>query len=401
MGHETPGLKWRGRQDGRVPYWFAPEKDVQAGYPIKCINLSAFAGDPVELSARCQRLQAELLAWRFNKKISAGPVPDYDGTFGTLLEIYLSDPDSSFQALKPGSRHPYSVYARKLCAHIGEVSVSDTDGRQLKRWFGVWAGQDPVHPKRYSRLPAGRMALSVLKAAVSFGVVCRNEDAMIFKTILGELEFPAPKPRNSAPSAIEVEAIRKAAHASNAPGRALAYAIQFETTLRQWDTIGTWVNMDDPRLSAIVSRGKKWLGPLWGDIDQAMILRVTPTKTENTTARTVAFDLTACPMIVEEIGRVKPEARLGPFIEYQATCPLILNERTWLPYTYDTFRRAWREDALAAGLPDTEASMGGAGVEDRAKVGGHTQRMNSKVYDRDTVEAHRRVMQARKAWRES
>jgi hypothetical protein len=44
---------------------------------------------------------------------------------------------------------------------------------------------------------------------------------------------------------------------------------------------------------------------------------------------------------------------------------------------------------------NTEASRGGARKDDRAKLSGHSERINVRVYDRDAVEAHRRVMTAR------
>ena len=39
---KSPGLKWRKRKTGPpVPYWFACEKAVGAGYPVKSANLSS------------------------------------------------------------------------------------------------------------------------------------------------------------------------------------------------------------------------------------------------------------------------------------------------------------------------------------------------------------------------
>ena len=69
------------------------------------------------------------------------------------------------------------------------------------------------------------------------------------------------------------------------------YALQFETTLRQRDVIGEWVELADPRPSSILGYGQKWLGPTWANIDDNLIMRVTPSKTENTTEKRVTFDL--------------------------------------------------------------------------------------------------------------
>lgn len=394
-----PGLRWRKRKGSRVPYWFAPIDDVKAGYPVKSVNLSEFTTDPTMLSARCLRLFAEVRMWRRDGTVSAAATPSYDGTFGPLIDIWLNDPDSPFHGVKQGTRKPYLIYARKLKRHIGEVCVADTDGRQVKRWFGLWASQDPQNPKRFKHLAAGRMALTVLKAAVSFGIVCRNADCVSFKTILSELEFKGNKPRTVALTAEQVAAACVAAHAAGSPSRALCYAAQFETTLRQWDLIGVWVPLSDPRPSTVIDGSEKWVGPHWHQIDSHMILRTIHGKTEELTEARGVYDLSICPMVMAEIDRILPERRAGP---------LIVNEKTGLPYRYDDFKdNGWKPDFKAAGLPasvwnrdfrasgNTEASKGQAHKEDRAKVSGNSQKINAQVYDRDALEAHRRVMQAR------
>ena len=67
-----------------------------------------------------------------------------------------------------------------------------------------------------------------------------------------------------------------------------------------------------------------------------------PTKTEGVTDAKGTFDLGLCPMVMEELTRIPPESRNGP---------LIVDERSRLPYVYDTFKDAWRRDFKAASLP--------------------------------------------------
>jgi hypothetical protein len=392
------GLKWRPRRHGNVPYWFADEAAVKQGYPIKAQNLTMFADDPRAVGQRCQALQAEMLVWKHGSSIAG---PEFDGTFNSLIDLWRTDPVSPYFQIKANTRRVYDGYARKLKGHIGALKINDADGRDASRWFAVWADQPAGNPRApYRKLAAGRVALAVLKAAVSFGVVCRKPGAAEFQAILAELTFPSLKPRDQAATAAQVIAARKAAHAAGAPSRALAYALQFETTGRQWDIIGQWVPIDDPRPSVVIRKGwgrrKKWIGPMWAQIDENMLLSLTPSKTENTTGKRTVFDLSVCPMVVEELKNFPPEKRVGP---------LIVDERSGQPYT--RFREAWRADFKAAEIPtdiwnrdlrasgQTEASKAGAHKEDRAKVGGHSERVNAQVYDRDTVEAHRRVMALR------
>lgn len=402
------GLKWRPRKDGRViPYWYADDAIARAGYPVKSANLDHLR-DPLLLSQRCARLQDEMLEWR-RKGERTSLLPTFDFTFGALIEVYISDRESPFNdpaQVDANTQRIYLTYARKLKQHIGTLRIDESDGRDVKRWFDVWADRetpgDPNSPFRH--LPKGRMVLTVMKAAVSFGIVSQRPGSIAlpilkgFQSILYELAFPARPPRTQAPTAAQVEAIRKAAHDAGRPRRALAYALQFETQARQWDIIGKFFALSDPRSSAILWNGRKWIGPMWPDIDADLILSIVPGKTRNTTGARVTFDLAACPMVMEEIARVPASERHGP---------LIISEGTGRPYSAAGFEDAWHADFAAAQIPkdvwnrdlraggNTEASRGGANKDDRAKLSGHSPRMNARVYDRDAVEAHRRVMEAR------
>lgn len=396
---KAPGLKWRPRKrNPDVPYWVADKSALAAKYPVKSVNLNLYASQPDLLKSRCERLQSEMLLWVSGVR---GNIPGYDGTFGALIAIYLADPESDYHTLKPGSKHPYDVYSAKLKTGIGERVIHLCDGRDVKRWFKIWAGVEDLRDPT-ARLPRARMMLTVLKSSVSFGVVCKLPGCAEFKAVLDELEFPSPKRREFAPTAEQATAARNAAHAVGAPERALAYAIQYETALRQWDVTGQWLPLSDPRPSAVLRGREKWIGPTWASIDDNLILRVTPTKTEGVTDAKGTFDLRMCPMVMEELARIPPEARKGP---------LIVDPRTKLPYIYDTFKDCWRRDFKAAGLPakmwnrdfragaSTEGSKAGATRDDRAKMAGHSSQIQGKVYDRDTLEAHRRVARARGAYR--
>jgi hypothetical protein len=397
-----PGLGYRKRKSGPdVPYWVADAKAVKAGYPVKVVRLSMFADQPALLRQRCERLQTEMLFWlsghREQKTI-------FDGTFGTLIDRYLSDPESSYARLKPASRHPYLIYAGKLKDHIGARRIDACDGRDVNKWFKVWADVDDLRSPD-ARIPKARMALTVLKAAVSFGVICRLTGCADFNTILAELEFPGNRPRAYAPTAAHIEAVRRAAHQAGGPRRALAYALQFETTLRQWDVIGQWVPLSDPRPSTVLDQGEKWIGPTWAQIDADLILQIMHSKTEETSKATGTYDLSACPMVVAELANIPTELRRGP---------LIISERTGLPYRYERFKEAWKADFRRAGLPTkmwnrdlraggiTEAGIAEADRDDRRKVAGHkTLRMTATIYDREMLEAHRRVAKQRAKHRQN
>jgi hypothetical protein len=223
--------------------------------------------------------------------------------------------------------------------------------------------------------------------------------------VLSELPFEKPKPRKHAPTAAQVIAARRAAHANGAPSRALVYALQFETTARQWDWIGSWVPLSDPRISDITEGNTKWIGPRWSDVDDDMVLSIKPSKTESTTEVEISYDLSACPMVMEELALI-PEAK--------RTGPLVLNPNTSLPYHPDAFRKGWRKDYALADIPRqvwnrdtraggiTEGMLSGASKDDRRRLAGHSKEEQIADYERLTVDlnAHRNVMAARKQFRE-
>lgn len=395
---QAPGLRY----DGGRPMWRASKPALRAGYPVKSVNLSMLADSGPALVARCNRLQSEMLEWLSR---GAHKAIAFDGTFATLLDAYTTDPESPYNSeLKHASRHPYTVYARKLKAMIGTRRIDACDGRDLKRWFAVWA--EPDRPGNPPKLAAAKMTVAVLRAAITFGKTCRMPGCADFKSIMEEIEFPSPRAREEAPTAQQVIAAREAAHALGHPRAALAYAIQYETTLRQWDVIGQWTPLSDPRPSAVIDGADKWFGLSWTQIDEHGVLRVTPTKTEATSRARTIFDLRACSMIVEELAKIPATEQRGP---------LIVNLKTGgLPYRHDTWGDVWRAVRKAAGIPRSvwnrdlraggisEGRAADVSLDDMAKIAGHTKkRTTGDVYDRTALETHRRAAAKRNTHRES
>jgi hypothetical protein len=386
---DSPGLKHRTRKDGtRVPYWCAPATAIAAGWALKTVNLS---DTPLEqISQRCQRLWLEMLDF-----LSSGDRPrGYDGTLGSLLDLYQRHPDSSFQKLKHSSRHPYEIYAHKLAAAYGARRVANITGLDLLRWHEAIRAP--------GTLAAATMAFYVLRAALSFGIICGFEDCAKLHFVMSKLRVPKPKPREFAPDASAIEAVRDAAHSIGHHRAAFCYALQFETTSRQWDLTGFWVPLSDPRASTIIDGSQKWIGPTWAAIDGG-ILTLTPSKTIRTTGKRTHVNLELCPMVMEELARITQESRSGP---------LIINEHTGRPYHPDAFAKLWRHVRQIAGLATgfwnrdiraggiTEGGMAGASADDRAKLAGHSPRMTRSVYDRDVIFGANRVAEARAKFRD-
>jgi hypothetical protein len=166
------------------------------------------------------------------------------------------------------------------------------------------------------------------------------------------------------------------------------------------------VPLSDKRPSTVLYRGKKWLGPHWSQVDANLALRFKPTKTAFTSGAEVAIDLSVCPMVMEDLDAIPVDQRTGP---------MVVDPKTGRPYTKHRFGQVWRAAAKAAGIPPgvwnrdlragatTEARESDAKIDDLKKVMGHAagSKMTADVYDRDKLEAHRRIAKARKTKRDA
>ena len=372
---KAPQLIW----DRGAPIWRATRAAIKAGFPTKGANLKFFANDEAALIARCHRLTAEQNDWLAGRR---GRDPLFDGTIRSVINFWQTEPTSPYQAIEASSRHPYDIYARMIVATVGARRVDALDGRDLRRWHAEWSAPAGGKP----RIAAARMAIIVLKNALTFAATCRNPGCSELREILGEIRFAGPRPRTEAPTAAEIIAARKAAHELGHAPAALAYALQFEGAMRQWDVVGKWVPLSDKKPSLVIDGTSKWVGPVWSQIDEDMILRYKPAKTQFTSGARVVLDLKMLPMVVEELAKVPLDARRGP---------LIVNPRTGLPYRNwyygEVWRRVrkiagirkevWNRDMRAAGA--TEARQGAALTDDVAKTLGDTKRTTARVYDRD------------------
>jgi integrase len=202
-------------------------------------------------------------------------------------------------------------------------------------------------------------------------------------------------------TADQIISARLAAHAAGRPSRALAYAIAYETTLRLWDVIGQWWPLDQGGMSDVIDaeRKRKWFGLKWEDIDEDLVLRFKPSKTDEKTGKTIIFPLSKAPMVLEEMAYWPKKRRRGP---------VIISEETGIPYHDRTFDRGWAKDRKAAGIDVdvwardlraagiSEGRAGAATLDDTAKVAGHSStRTTAVVYDRANLEAAERFADAR------
>ncbi|QND51541.1 integrase [Phyllobacterium sp. 628] len=387
------GLKWMKRAHGHTPIWVANEEDVKRGYSPKTVNLSFLVDNPDMLVAKCNALQADMLLWRTGYRHD--PLA-FDGTLRSLFSVYQRDEESAFHKLKPGSLIPYKHYLSKLEEHIGPRRVDSIMGIDVIRWHKIWSAGD-------KKLAAAATCRAVLEAAVRHGILRRFAGCIELREILqtARAGLPQPRRREAVLTAEQAIAARQAAHAAGRPSSALLYAFVYETTLRLWDVAGQWWPIDKGGVSEVVDTESKlkWFGLRWENIDDNLQLKFTPSKTANTSGKSVAYPLSKAPMVMEELAHWPEEKRIGP---------IIVSETTGLPYASRAITERWAEDRKAANIDSkvwardlrasgiTEGRASGATTDDAAKVAGHSgTRTTSSVYDRATEEAAERFADAR------
>lgn len=395
----APGLAWRELKSGFEARWVARADLVKRGYIPKTARVwkgrEVTDKDRVFISDRCQSLQTEMLVWgRGGITVVGG----YDGTVSSLIRCYQTDQDSSFVK----NRHCSKVYYYSLCRRIekdqGHMKIADLNARLIKRWH-----ETLIQPKKPGKPPAialGHSVIGMFRTLVGFGLsILEDKECDRLSRVLKELRFPVGQARTEFLTAEQVVAIRTEAHKQGFHSIALAQAMQFEATQRQKDIIGEWVPSEEPVPSDILVAGKRWIrGIRWSEIDANLVLRHITSKR----LKKVEVDLKLAPMVMEEL-------RLLDHVP--ASGPLIISEKTKLPYEADAFRRNWRRLADACGVPKTvrnmdtragaitEALQSGARKDAVRKSATHSTEQMTERYGRGDADDIAEVMQSRVAAR--
>lgn len=430
MTHPTvenaPGLKWLRRKTGWEARWRA-RLDLK-GFSPKSVPLwkgATLDEVPSEDAARyvadqCHRLQAEMLVW------GRGGVPQlvtFGGTLRSLIECYTSDPDSRYRSLRFQTRRSYDANCRRLITDHGDVLLSDIKGRVIKRWHEKWG-------------EGGKVAMShalvgMLRTVLTFGATLLEdedgaEQCSRIKAILHDMKFKMSKPRGEQVTAEQANAIRAMAHEMGLPSIALAQAFQFDCTLRQKDVIGEWIPGGEPGLSDVTSGNDKWMcGLRWSEIDSNMVLRHTTSKKQ----KDVEINLRLAPMVMEELrnlpgtGMTPGDTRTAQGMQgdrivermpprgtipiLPTSGPVIVYERTGVPYEDYQFRDAWRRVAEKAGIPAavrnmdsragaiSEAFLANAPADHIRQSATHSNISTTQGYNRIATQATAEVMRIR------
>lgn len=328
---------------------------------------------------------------------------EFTNTIASLIACYRTDPDSHYGKLRYATRLHYDGLCRRIEADctvpVGIVLPGTDDdlgfpvtaysslpiegirSRMLLRWHEYWSGGG-------KKITVAHSLIGMLRTLMTFGAtILEDAECKRVKDLLSDMRFPMSKPRKETITADQVIAIRRQAHAMGWHSIALAQAFQFEIMLRQKDVIGEWLPFDEPGVSGVVDQFfGKWLrGLRFEEIDDDLILRHVTSKR----GKVIEVDLKLSPMVCEELAHFKgamPSA--GPVIVY---------ERTDLPYLAHQYRRTWRLIARMCDVPDTafnmdsrasgitEATDAGANIEHVRHAATHSNIQTTQGYSRNST----------------
>lgn len=397
----APGIAWRKLKHGYECRWRARGDLVKKGWSPRNVRLWAAtpdydyptAAEVAFIQDRSNTLQNEMLVW------GRGGIPQaenyFDGTIGQLIECYKTDPDSRYHKGEYKTRQHYDTLCKCLKRDLGaDKIIADLTARDMLRLNEKYINE--------GHLPMGRAVIGMLRTVATFGAtLLASPDCRELKTMLSDMRFPMGKARTEILTFEQVVAVRKAANANGDHSVALAQAIQSAGTFRQKDIIGEWLPISEPGMSLVTSGNEKWIkGIDWKEIDQNWVLHHVTSKRK----KLVHVDLRIDPMVAEELGSMDRSA-------FPTSGPVIVCEKTGLPWTAPDFRRRWRKAADDAGVPKvirnmdsragaiTEALAGGASIENVRKSATHSNQSMTSKYSRGDEEATADTMRVRVASR--
>ncbi|MGX9443934.1 hypothetical protein ACWX0K_15330 [Nitrobacteraceae bacterium UC4446_H13] len=406
------GFRLIDRPGGADAYWYAAKRAVKKGFHPSTVrlhgNLSSY-GDVKAMFDRCNALWSEMLDW-----IAAGENdrrPVYDGTVGSLIKCYQTDPESTFHDLRFNTQRGYLSWFTALDKIAGTRRVSALAGTDLRGWY-----RETRKPARAGEAPRERLAKAVMQAmriVLVYGRELGLADCIDLLAKVEGMEFrrendekrlgkPKPKPKVVMTYGQAEAIVRKGLELGTHRGRsvALAVAAQFEFTISQIDAIGYWMPVRavvvEPDM--IVRGGKVWRPGLRFEDFESGVLDLARLKT----GKRAQFDVAEYPLFQLALSAMPEGQRHGPFV----------TDDDGDPVRYRVFYGMYRAVADAAGVPKdvwnararhgggTEARASGATIEDTTD---HMQKTDMEGTRRDyiggNVETTRRVARKRVARR--
>jgi hypothetical protein len=359
---------------------------VKEGYSPSVVQLDAAPDDHERIAQLCQIEQAKMEAWLAAD--DRGPSIEFNGTLGSLIDIYATDTDSPYQDLKYSTQQSYDDDLKILKHTVGARRIAKLTGQDFRRWYNNL--RKPAQVGGPERLRRAHGVMTMLRILISYGATIGVAHCDRLETVLGKMRFKTAPAREAIMTYEQAVAFIGKAHELGQPELALGQALQFEGTLRQIDIIGEWI--PDPEI-----RGRRrWTsGLIWQDLKDYVLQKPT-----SKNQRAVAIDFKEYPLALAELAQAPGDRRVGP-----------IDSKTGEPFKPGMYAKRWRSIATAAGIPSnvwnrdsraggvTEGSDAGATIEQMRRHASHASGTTTERYSRKTTDGNRTVARLRVAHR--
>ena len=402
---QAPGFKAIRRGAEKQFYWIKDDHTEFMLYEPKTVRIYVEGLDPEAACERiqrvCMREQEAMLAWADDNASDRERLgPKYDGTLNSVIVLYTDDEESSFQNLKPNTRQSYADSLKVVTDTIGLRRLDHLHPKNFRRYYNNWRA--PAEPGGEERVRRAYGCIQMVRVVLSYGIEADIPECKRLRDGLTRMNFEKNPPREEIMSFEQAEAIVGVCLKADDVSMALTQAVAFDCMFRQGDIRGDW--REEPLTYALrpgeVRRGSKvWSGMTIDQLQPGGVLSVRTSKT----GQPVAHVIDKCTLIMRCLERLD---RSDPFAPVAART----DGKPWPDR--QSFGKAWRKYATAAGLPKnvwnmdnrasaiTEAAAAGASDDDIASTGAHDNKRTTRaIYKRQARQISERVQAARQASR--
>lgn len=406
----APGLKQIKRKDRIDLYWVRDESSLFADYQPATVRIHIDLSDPnakQKIEDICRREHQAMLLWledgtRGDKERLK---PKFNGTFGSLCDLYESDEESGYADLQGNTKLSYQDSLKIIRNDIGLRRIDLVAPKYFRTCYRAW--KRPAQQGGEERVRRAHGAIGQIKIVLGYGIEANHFASHCERLLkaMSKMRFAKNPPRGVTMTFEQARAITCEALDAADSSTALVQALQYECFLRQIDIIGKW--RVEPATYVLkpgeIRRGKKvWRGMTVGMIlNDEKLLRVRTSKT----AQFVAHSIEKCELVMlclERLGSVERDQPVAcradgfPWADHRDF------GKHWRTYANraDVPKNVWNMDNRASGI--TEATAAGAAHDDLASGAAHASKSTTrKIYMRGAKEVSERVQSARQKSRRS
>jgi hypothetical protein len=400
---DAPGLKTIRRGLLRQFYWVKDDGPDFKGYETKTVRIHLDETDPdaaERIKEICRREQAAMLEWADGHVSDKSRLaPKYNGTMGSLIDLYQWDDESAFEGVKHTTKQNYSDWLKVVRETIGLRRLDRMHPKNFRKYYKNW--RKPTTPVGEERVRRAYGCIQMVRVALSYGIEADLPDCKRLRDGLTRMSFEKNPPREEIMTFAQADAIVRQCIDAGDISTALVQSIQYDCMLRQNDVIGQW--RPEPSTYVLkageVRRGiKVWSGMTIDliQVDRDLVVRTSKT------SQPVVHAIDKCGLVMRCVALLDRSDPMRPV----ASRP---DGKPWPDR--QAFAKVWRKHATAAGVPKailnmdnrasgiTEAAAAGVSDDDIANTAAHDKRVTRGVYKRKARQISERVQAARQGSR--